>query len=117
MAVDPSGTATVVADGDGALGIVGAVFSHRDALGQQLHGLTQQGDVGAKARGLGPVQRDRPFDAGQGARVGHVGETADPVHAVADGGDRLRLHVTVAGGDLQADGLACGGAARLSVLR
>ncbi len=61
-----------------ALGIVGPVVGTVDALGQQLHRLPEQRHVGAEARGLGRGRRVQPpFDAGQRARVGDVGEAAD----------------------------------------
>ena len=72
-----------------AAGILGSIVRHLDAGGQKLHGLAEERNVGAVARGFLAIDRQLPFDAGKGTCIGHVLIAADLVHEAAHLGDRL----------------------------
>ena len=68
--------------------------------------MAQQADVSAKAGSLGTVHQNGDFDAGNGARIGHIGKAAHPVHDVANVLHGQRLIVGIARRDLQVHGFA-----------
>lgn len=89
------------------VGGIGAVLAHPESVGDKLHRDADERDVCVVEGGLGTVDVEFPFDAGQRTRVVDVAQPGHPrVHVVPDCGyDRVEKCLLL-GGELDLDRFA-----------